>query len=414
MEKERDFYASYEAFTAHLGDREYFGQKLGLERIQKLLDRLGHPERRFKSIHIAGTNGKGSTAAMIASILREAGFKVGLYTSPHLVDFCERIQIGEMKIFPEEVLQKARQIREVEEERLTFFELATAIAFLHFASERVDFAVIETGLGGRLDATNVITPLVSIITTIGKDHTSHLGNTIEEIAFEKAGIIKPNIPVIVGPLLPEAMGVVREIAFLRNARLITPPMDRIPLRRPLGLPGRHQYRNANLSFAVTQFLREIAEIHISDEMIFRGLENVVWPGRLETISERPWILLDGAHNPEAMRVVREYLEENLNGRKLKVLFGSMADKDIKSVFEEIAPLASEFLLTAPQLKRASRPEDLAFLLRKFSVPTFVFPDVSSALSEELPKLEVQDVLLITGSLFIVGEARLWLEEKIKF
>ena len=177
---------SYEAFTRNLEDREYFGQKLGFERIQRLLDRLGNPEKKFQSIHIAGTNGKGSTAAMIASILREAGQQVGLYTSPHLIDFCERIRVGDELITAEEVLHYVRMIREVEEEPLTFFELATAIAFLHFAEEKVSVAVIETGLGGRLDATNVITPLISVITTIGRDHTAHLGESIEEIAFEKA------------------------------------------------------------------------------------------------------------------------------------------------------------------------------------------------------------------------------------
>ena len=186
---------SYEDFVAHLGDREFFGQKLGLERMQKLCERLCHPQNNFKSVHIAGTNGKGSTAAMLASILKKVGYRVGLYTSPHLEDFCERIQINGNRITPEEVLRCSAEVQEVEdkEDPLTFFEMSTAMAFRYFASRNVDFAVIETGLGGRLDATNVILPLVSVITTIGFDHMKFLGNTLQAIAFEKAGMKGGNV-----------------------------------------------------------------------------------------------------------------------------------------------------------------------------------------------------------------------------
>ena len=189
---------SYAEFTRHLGDREHFGTKLGLERIQKILGRLLHPEQKFPSVHLAGTNGKGSTAHFLHAILMQAGYRVGLYTSPHLEDFCERIQVGGEKIRPERVLHWARVIGEVEEEPLTFFEMATVIALLHFAEEKVPLAILEVGLGGRLDATNVLQPLVSIITTIGMDHQQQLGDNLETIPAEKGGIIKHGVPVFCG------------------------------------------------------------------------------------------------------------------------------------------------------------------------------------------------------------------------
>lgn len=412
---------SYASFVRHLEDREYFGQKLGLERIQTLLDRLGNPEKKFRSIHIAGTNGKGSTAAMIASILKEAGLKVGLYTSPHLTDFCERIRIGDRLIGPDEVMHLVRAIREVEEEPLTFFELATAIAFLYFAEKRVDPAVIETGLGGRLDATNVITPLVSVITTIGLDHTQHLGDTLEKIAFEKAGIIKSGVPVVVGALPAEAMEVVLSIVKAQRSFLpdLTRPFDKLRttlslLRRGegrgLSLAGRHQQTNAAIALKVVEVLNEKKDVDIHAEAIRRGLANVRWPCRLETVQEKPWILLDGAHNPDAMRVVAEYLQENLKGRRLKVLFGAMADKDLDGILAEIVPIADEFVFTAPKLKRAASPGDLANLVQKWDMKNTVVEGVGEALKFAIDRLNLDEVLLVTGSLFVVGEARGRLQE----
>lgn len=396
--------SSYERFTRHLEDREFFGQKLGLERICALLDRMGNPEKRFPSIHIAGTNGKGSTAAMIASILREAGYRVGLFTSPHLQDFCERIRVESGLITPNQVLHYARLIKEVEEEPLTFFELATAIAFLHFSEEKVDLAVVETGLGGRLDATNVITPLVSVITTIGLDHTIQLGSTLEEIAYEKAGIIKPGVPVVTGLLEPAAMEVIREVASARKTRCFPRSRELHPMT-PIGLAGRHQRRNAILAVAASVCLEEFGSFAVSEEAILKGLENVVWPGRLETVQEAPWVLLDGAHNPQAMTEVRAYLEERLNGRRLRVLFGAMADKDIKGVLAEIAPVADEFVFTAPPLKRAADPYRILEIASIFGKPASVIPEVGPAVESVLKRLHKDEILLVTGSLFVVGEAR---------
>lgn len=397
--------STYEEFTRHLGDREYFGQKLGLERIQALLKRLGNPQDKFRSIHIAGTNGKGSTAAMIAAILEEAGYRTGLFTSPHLEDFCERIRVDGRLIDPEEVLKHARHIREVEDEPLTFFELATAIGFLYFAEARIDIAVVETGLGGRLDATNVVLPMLSLITTIGRDHTEHLGESIAEIAFEKAGIIKPGRPVVVGSMPDEAMEVIREQATKKGARFVPVVMDLIPPNIRIRLEGSHQRRNANLALGAVDVLNALGEIHVTREAIWRGLGRVEWPGRLETVSEEPWILLDGAHNPDAMRMVREFLEENLGGRRLTVLFGAMRDKESAKMLAELAPLASEFLLASPQLERAAPAEALQSYLEGFEGEVRTYASIAEALEEALPLLSPEDVLLVTGSFYVVGEAR---------
>ncbi len=407
-------FSSYQEFTAHLADREFFGQKLGLERIQGLLDRLGNPEKRFRSIHIAGTNGKGSTAAMIASILKEAGFRVGLYTSPHLQDFCERVQIFSDKISPEQVLHYARIIHEVEapNDPLTFFELATAIAFLHFAEAKVDVAVIEVGMGGRLDATNVITPLVSVITTIGLDHTQYLGGTIEKIAFEKGGIIKKGVPVVTGQLAHEAMKVIEKVAVVHGSEVITsfaPIANRDRDRAP-ALPGSHQLQNASVAVVVIEELGRQGW-SIPDTAISEGLRNVRWPGRLETVQERPWILLDGAHNPQAMAAVRRFLETTLEGRRLKVLFAAMGDKNSEGMLAEItpigaSPLVSEFFFTSLPLKRAADPYDLfkwvKSLARVITPAKKAFQFVKESLKED-------EVFLVTGSFYLIGEVKKCLE-----
>ncbi len=402
---------SYESFTRHLEDREYFGQKLGLERIQHLLDRLGNPEKKFQSIHIAGTNGKGSTAAMIASILTESGYRTGLFTSPHLNDFCERVRIGSEEISRDEVLHWARRIREVEVEELSFFEMATAIGFLHFSSKGCPVAVIETGLGGRLDATNVLDPILSVITTVGRDHMQFLGETIEEIAYEKAGIIKPGVPIVTGPLVPEAMEVIREAAGVKGSRFIPLYTPLIPPNIRLRLEGNHQRSNAALALATIDMLRTLHQFSIDQDAVWRGLENVSWPGRLETVFEEPWVLLDGAHNPEAMGAVRDFMEENLKGRRMKVVFGAMADKEISKILEEIASLTDEFIFTAPRLKRAATPRALLEAASRFGKKNCVVEEVDQAVESTLNRMTAEDVLLITGSLFVVGEARKWLENR---
>lgn len=394
---------SYEDFCRHLGDREYFGQKLGLEKIGQVLERLGHPERQFPCVHIAGTNGKGSTAAMIAAILKGAGYRTALYTSPHLIDFCERIRIDSEKIAPDDVLSYARRIHEVEEEPLTFFELATAMAFLHFAARSVDIAVLETGMGGRLDATNVVRPLISVITTIAMDHQLHLGETIEQIAAEKAGIIKEGVPVVAGSLPDSAMRVVTQVAASKSSPIfqITRP---VPSSVKAGLAGEHQRLNAAIALHAASLLNKMG-FNLREEHILDGLAHVSWPGRLETVRQTPWILLDGAHNLEAMRAVREFLEKNLRGRRLTVLMGAMTDKDLTGLIKEISPLVNEFIFTKVDLKRSAMPATLAEIAAGLGKKSRVSPEVGTALREIMDQQAANDVLLVTGSLFVVGEAR---------
>ncbi len=439
---------SYEDFVLSLGDREYFGQRLGLDRIREVLSRLGNPQDKFPSIHIAGTNGKGSTAAMIASVLEESGLRVGLFTSPHLEDFCERIQVwekspqGRILITPEDVLRYETEISRAAsaEDPLTFFEVSAAMAFLHFEAKQVDVAVLETGLGGRLDATNVVTPAVSVITTIGLDHMAHLGNTIGAIAREKAGIIKPGVPVVIGRMPAEAKAVLVEVAHQLQAPLTEVQQDRLPDDWQVGLAGEHQRDNAALALTVIDIINSVATGPVTSENFFRfrsthpllgpsaslsvgvtlrsadkvslvppviklALSNIHWPGRLETVSEKPWILLDGAHNPQAMKAVREHLEKTLKGRKLIVLFGAMADKDIAGMLRELAPVVSEIVVTAPPLKRAANPDDVGRIARGLGFRTAVVPDVFAACESIRSRLNPDDALLMTGSFFLVGEVR---------
>ncbi len=403
---------AYTTFVRNLGDREYFGMKLGLDKVRLALDRLGNPQQKFSSIHVAGTNGKGSVCAMLASILKESGLRVGLYTSPHLQDFCERIRVSGVPITHEEVMQQERKILEVEEEDpLTFFEMATVIGFLHFAQAEVDMAIIETGLGGRLDATNIITPLVSVITSIGLDHTQHLGSTLEAIAGEKAGIIKRGVPVVIGQLPPEAEKVVRERAELMGSSFIKSPHPPFYKGGQGGispsLQGDHQKQNA--AIALTTLSLAFSSTHpvaMGEGAVERGLKNLHWPGRLETVSTQPWILLDAAHNPQAIEVVRQFLEKELHGRRLVVLMGAMKDKDLEGMIRQISPLTEEFIFTAAPLKRAVSPDILQTIASGLGKKSFLFPTVASALEATQKKLDASnDVLLITGSFSIVGEAQ---------
>lgn len=448
-------------------DREFFGMTLGLERIESVLKDLGNPEKSFPSIHIAGTNGKGSTAAMIASILREAGYRVGLYTSPHLMDIRERFQINGEMIEEDLFGELMAMVRHCEErsdaaisrlipgdsspaaqndKRLSYFEFLTAVGFLYFARQKVDIAVIEVGLGGRLDATNVITPLVSVITNISLEHTQHLGDTIEKIAFEKAGIIKPGVPIVCGVEDEGALRVIKEVA-LNNNTVVCDPAEDSPARHPsLSLLGAHQQKNAALAAQVVQILNAQGQFKISKEALERGLQHVRWPGRLQYIeletrggsatvlcgvaelvrdsqSHRRTVprqdplsryLLDGAHNPAAMRSLSAYLKENHANDRIRLILGMMADKEVRANLEEILPIASEIIVTAPPMKRAMKPEALAEIVKEMTdKPVRVVENVSDALDcrgdpawspekgqahRPAPTLHV-----VTGSLYLVGE-----------
>ncbi len=435
-------FIDYEKTTDYL----YNQRLLNLERMEHLLQALGNPQRGLRVIHVAGTNGKGSTAAMVASILRKAGFRVGLYSSPHLVSFRERIRVGEEMIAKSDFCDLVAGLRKIISPQQTdskfgsptFFEVGTALAFLFFASKRTDFAVLEVGLGGRLDATNVIKPLVCAITPIELDHTDKLGDSLTAIAGEKAEIIKPNSIVVSSPQSPEALKVIKETCRLKKARLLQvkekeeneePDRDdretsiavyNITCRADgstfdirglrenydnlhLPLRGRHQVINAVTAVGAIELLRSL-NIQITAGHIRKGLAEVNWPGRLDLIRTRPDILLDGAHNVPAAKRLKESLITLFPHQKIHLILGISTDKDIRGIGAELCPLAQRIILTRTSHPRAADPHLLREKLNGFSKASVIAPDISSALEEGKAGSSPDDLLCVTGSLYTVGEA----------
>jgi dihydrofolate synthase / folylpolyglutamate synthase len=395
---------------------------LRLDRMSQALALFNHPENQFPSLHIAGTNGKGSTAALLHNILRQAGYRTALYTSPHLESFTERIRIGQEEIPQAEVVSLADEIWQrtaAANLPLTFFEFITVMAFVYFARNRVDVAVIEVGLGGRLDATNLVTPLVSLITTISKDHEAYLGPDELSIAREKGGIIKPNIPVVCGRMSEPVVKLLREIAqavdspayflgtafsfLLKNERLF----DYIGIKQNLSdlavaLRGRHQLANAALALAALELVSK--HFPVSEAALRRGLETVRWPGRLEVMSERPLVILDGAHNPEGVHALADELLELRQGRKIRLLFATMADKEWQLMLATLAKLADEMIFTRVAMERSADPELLAKTI-PIPVPNRVIQDSQTALAALLDSAQPDDIVVVAGSLYLLGEVR---------
>lgn len=417
---------TYSSAIEYLYGLQKHGIKLGLETMRTLLSRQGNPERRFKSLHIGGTNGKGSTAAMTAAMLRAAGYRVGLYTSPHLIDFRERIRVNQIMIDEAQVAELTERLQASVPSGLTptFFELTTAMAFLHFAESGVDVAVLEVGLGGRFDATNVVDPEACAITTIALDHQEHLGTTEEAIGFEKAGIIKPGVPVVVGRIDGPAWDVIRQTAVDRGAPLTRLGVDfhadgtgqeefsyRGRSRQLDGLTcaltGRHQLDNAACAVA----LLEAAEgrgLSVPDEAVRRGLESVVWEGRLEVAERGPVLLLDGAHNPAAAHVLAEYLTEWRASRpesRVILVLGMMRDKDHPRFVEPLCRLVSEVVLTQADMARSATVQELRDTIgSRFSL-CHVAPGTADALALAKARATAQDLICVTGSLMLVGEVK---------
>lgn len=393
------------------------GMDFKLERIALALEQLGNPHRSFASIHVAGTNGKGSVAAMVQSVLGAAGYRVGLYTSPHLVRFTERIRIGEEEISAEEVVKLTSEIQNVATSRgigLTFFEFTTVMAFVHFARRGVDAAVVEVGLGGRLDATNVLQPLVSVITTIGLDHTEWLGTSIEAVAAEKGGIIKPECPVVLGDVVGVAANVLRSIAAARGApvvaaRSMAQLMDEGTLDTrgsrwnlsglTVGLRGRHQQRNAATALACLDTVAE--QLPVSEEAVRAGFASVHWPGRLDIVAARPLTILDGAHNPDAVAELVRELPALLAGRKMHLLFSVMRDKEWKSMVKLLAPLCTSALVTEV-LPPRSLPCNVAAEAFREACPAEGEALPERAWARILERADADDAIVVAGSLFLVG------------
>lgn len=417
---------TYSAAIGYLYGLQKHGIKLGLETMRTLLGRLGNPERRFRSLHIGGTNGKGSTAAMTAAMLQAAGYRVGLYTSPHLVDFRERIRVNQVMIAEAQVAELTQRLQASVPPGLTptFFELTTAMAFLYFAGSGVDVAVLEVGLGGRFDATNVVDPEACAITTIALDHQEHLGTTEEAIGFEKAGIIKPGVPVVVGRIDGTAWEVIRDTAADRGAPLTRLGVDfhadstgqeefsyRGRSRQLDGLTcaltGRHQLDNAACAVA----LLEAAEgrgLSVPDGAVRRGLQSVQWEGRLEVLEQGPVLLLDGAHNPAAAHVLAEYLAEWSATRpeaRLILVLGMMRDKDHKHFVEPLHRLVSEVVLTQADMARSSSVQELREVIGSQFPLCHVAPSAADALALARARATAQDLICVTGSLMLVGEVK---------
>ncbi len=397
------------------------GMDFKLERVAAVLEELGHPERKYPVVHIAGTNGKGSVAAMLHAVACGAGLDAGLYTSPHLVRFTERIQVGKKEIAPEEVVDGAREVHRAATLRgveLTFFEFATVLAFQYFAQRKVPLAVVETGLGGRLDATNVVWPELCIITNVGFDHQEFLGNSLTSIAAEKAGILKHGVPAVVGPVPTEAKVVIAAHARMQSAPVwwagndfnwwgndgdwsFRGPMGELHHVR-LGLRGSHQCENAAVAVAAIQALS--SRFDLAPETWRTGLAHVRWPGRLEVLSGDPLVILDGAHNVDGVRALVTALPQIVGGRRVRVLFGVMADKDWAAMIDLLAPHVESVTVTRTPSRRSAEPASVA---RRWCtrVATEVDDDPRRAFERILHALRGDEALLVTGSLFLVGQIR---------
>jgi dihydrofolate synthase/folylpolyglutamate synthase len=409
------------------------GVKLELANTGALMKLMGDPHREFRSVHIAGTNGKGSTSAFIAAMLQAAGYRVGLYTSPHLVSFTERIRINGKNISEAKVVELADRVRrgyqsgDASETRLnpTFFEVATAIAFSYFAEEAVDIAVVEVGMGGRLDSTNVIVPLVSVVTNIDLEHTEFLGGTLELIAAEKAGIIKQGVPVVTGAAQPAVIRLIQERADLAGSplyilgrdfgpeQIVSASRQRFDYRgireRQTGLTisliGPYQVTNAALALAAVECLRG-SGVAVPEQAVRAGLEQACWAGRLERVARKPDIYLDGAHNPASARMLAAAIRElKRDYQRLILVIGVLGDKDVKGIVREIVPLADSVIVTRPEYGRALDVGALAAEVRTLHQTSETADTVGIAIEKAREKTGSDDVILIAGSLYVVGEAR---------
>jgi dihydrofolate synthase/folylpolyglutamate synthase len=365
--------------------------KLGLEQMQELARRLGNPERRLRFVHVAGTNGKGSVCAMVEAGLRHAGQTTGLYTSPHLVSPTERIRINGEPVTEDEFSRAFDQVHEAAqgmEVHPSYFETVTGMALVLFAEKQVDTVVWEVGLGGRLDATNIVTPAVSVITPVSFDHQEHLGNTIAAIASEKAGIIKAQVPVVVAPQQPEAMAVMLEKAHAEGARVILSAPVELPFAPPLA--GRHQLDNCRTAIAA------LAQLGVAPD----GIRETRWPGRLDLVGHAPDIYLDGAHNPAGAAALAEFITERRAVRQGRIwmVFGVMKDKKVAEMGAHLFPLVDELILTAPISERALPPEAIPATGARVVAS---IPEALALIRAAAP----EDTVFITGSLFLVGEAR---------
>jgi dihydrofolate synthase/folylpolyglutamate synthase len=409
-----------------------FGSRPGLARVRALLDRLGSPERKLKFIHIAGTNGKGSVTKLCTTALEDAGYSVGMYTSPYLTAFSERIQVQGAEIagnrLGEWITRLKPMVEEIERDQelgpVTEFELITVLALAHYASVGVDFVTFEVGLGGRLDATNVVTPLVSVITNIGWDHMEVLGNTLGAIAGEKAGIIKPGVPVVTGTRAPEALDVIEGVAREHHSRCVVIDRDftyerlrydssgqdlifrdqRGDLPLHIKLLGEHQCENAAVAAGALMELQQQG-ISIPDEAIQSGFARAEWAGRLEVMRRDPLVVIDGAHNTHGVAALVKAVPEYFRYHRLYMVLGILKDKQVDEMLQMLLPLADEVAICAPEYGRASSPDTLAAKVATYGKTPYVGKSVRDAVGWGIAQAKPEDMVLVAGSLYTVAEAR---------
>lgn len=424
--------------------QRYSEEVFNLDRMRNFMHLLNDPQNSYKTIHVAGTKGKGSISAMIASVLSTEGYRTGFYSSPHMIEFTERIQVDGKKIPENDFVEIVNKLYPYVQETdgLTTFELTTAIAFQYFKERKIDFGVIEVGLGGRLDATNIIHPELSVIASISMDHMNILGNTIEAIAGEKAGIIKENVPVIVSPQKPSVLNVFDEFSEKNKTilvktgeileftdqssdlsnqtfNLIYPEsilseekiLKKKQIRLKLPLLGKHQMENAGTAFVTLQVLKEKG-IEISDQAIKDGFKNVYWPGRFEILNKTPYLIIDAAHNFESSQRLVETIQELFPQKKVTLLFGASEDKDIKGMLNNFSQIANQIILTKSTHPRAAQPNVMKTTAAdKLSCKIITINRIDQALNYALKHAKKNDIILASGSIFIAAAIReLWFKK----
>jgi dihydrofolate synthase/folylpolyglutamate synthase len=422
----------YKDAIDYLYDLKIYGMSLGLERIEHLLNSLGSPQESLKIVHVAGTNGKGSVCAMISSILQSVGYKVGLFTSPHLIDFGERIRVNWEPIPNKRLSKLVEKIKPIAEsmvtedgfEHPTFFEIACAMALYHFKEENVDYAIMEVGLGGRLDATNIVKPLVSVITSVDLDHTHVLGEKLHDVAREKAGIIKEGVPVVTGVKQKEILELIEKIcenkkcplyALEKHARY-TPLEsnfdyqsfelrlnDTLNMELKIPLLGEHQLENAQIAVATIERLKEQG-VQIPNSSVIEGLKGTKWPARFQIVKKNPYVVLDAAHNPSGMRVLGRTMVNVFGDTKKILIMGIMRDKDIPGIVYEASRFADQIIVTQPKFERSADPQIIFTEAKRHINDVLLVKEVSEALKCGISQADFSDVVCISGSIFCVGEA----------
>lgn len=422
------------------------GIKPGLERMEKLMELLDYPHRRLKFIHVAGTNGKGSVCAYLSEVIRQCGYDVGTFTSPYIESYNERIRINGQNISDEDLLQVINKIKPVVDQvaaeygQPSMFEISTVAAIEYFARMAYpDFVVWETGLGGRLDSTNIVTPLVSVITNIGYDHMDYLGETLEQIAAEKAGIIKSGVPVVSAVKQPEVVDVIERKAKEKNSKLyllgrefrydtVSSKEDEqtfhfrglfrdIPDVK-ISLNGLHQIENASVTLMTIEVLRQYYAFIVDDEDLYLAMKRTQWAGRLEMISAKPRILIDGAHNPEGAESLAKTLKETYSFKNLHFVMGMLDNKNHSGYFRHILPIVDTLILTEPDWHKKASAESLAGLARtmlqehgRSDVEVIVEPDWRAALERAKGLAEEDDLTVVSGTLYLIGDVRSWIKHK---